>query len=199
MEERLLHKAIHMADMIMVRVGDEDMEKPTPCSEWDVHMLINHLVYETAWIEPLLEGKTITEVGDELEGDLLGGRPYEAWHRYAAEALHAASVVDRNTTVHLSYGDKTAAEYMDEVAADIIIHAWDLAQALDVSFEIDDRTAQEVIDAAASILPMAKDSGLVGEAVKLSEKPSLQEKLLASYGRDINWSYAAHHHHARRH
>src|SRR5215210_4998300 len=36
---------------------------PTPCAEWDVRQLVNHVVGEDRWTGPLLEGRTIAEVG----------------------------------------------------------------------------------------------------------------------------------------
>ena len=66
MEDTLLHKALHMAGNLASQVKPEDMKKPTPCSEWDVEALLNHMLYEVAWVKPLLEAKTIEEVGDSL-------------------------------------------------------------------------------------------------------------------------------------
>ena len=56
-------------------VGDDQWHLPTPCTEWDVHALVNHLVYEMRWSVPLFAGGTIAEVGDRFEGDLLGDDP----------------------------------------------------------------------------------------------------------------------------
>ena len=48
--------------------------------------LVNHVVGEQRWVVPLLEGRTVAEVGDALDGDLLGQAPQEA----AASAAKAA-------------------------------------------------------------------------------------------------------------
>src|SRR6266498_1505752 len=52
-------------------VEDDQWHLSTPCSEWDVHALVNHLVYEMRWAKPLFEGSTIEEVGDGFQADLL--------------------------------------------------------------------------------------------------------------------------------
>jgi uncharacterized protein (TIGR03083 family) len=64
-------------------VQDDQWGLPTPCAEWDVRAFVNHLAYEDKWTVPLMAGKTIEEVGDQFEGDLLGGDPRRPWQRPA--------------------------------------------------------------------------------------------------------------------
>src|ERR1700752_4051786 len=79
---------------------------PTPCADWDVRALLNHIVYEDLWTVPLMEGATIAEVGDRYEGDLLGDDPLVAARAACDMAVTAAaSGVVAGQTVHLSFGD----------------------------------------------------------------------------------------------
>ena len=43
----------------------------TPCSEWDVKQVTNHIIGENLWAAELFQGKTIAEVGNRLDGDLV--------------------------------------------------------------------------------------------------------------------------------
>src|SRR3989442_15558732 len=70
-------------------VGDDQWHQSTPCTEWDVRMLVNHLVGENLWVPSLFEGKTTEEVGDKFDGDLLGNDPKAAWDQAAQPALAA--------------------------------------------------------------------------------------------------------------
>src|SRR5437016_8090991 len=88
----------------------------TPCTDWQVRGLVNHLVYEQLWVPPLLDGKTVAEVGDRFEGDQLGDDPVKAWEEAAAAARAALvepGALDR--VVHLSYADRPANEYAMEL------------------------------------------------------------------------------------
>ena len=87
-------------------VGPDQWSQPTPCADWDVRMLVNHVVGEERWTVPLMEGKTIADVGDSLDGDLLGDDPVAAASAAARDAEVAAG--RPIAKVHLSYGDEDA-------------------------------------------------------------------------------------------
>jgi len=40
-----------------------DWSEPTPCTEWNVRTLVNHVVGEELWTKPLVDRKTIADVG----------------------------------------------------------------------------------------------------------------------------------------
>ena len=62
---------------------------PTPCTDWTVRDLVNHLTVEHLWVPPLLEGRTVAEVGDRFDGDVLGDDPAAAWEAAAAASRRA--------------------------------------------------------------------------------------------------------------
>ena len=166
----------------VVRLGD--LEKPTPCSEWNVRQLLNHLVYEDRWAVPLLAGKTIAEVGDELEGDLLGDDPQLAWKLAADEAKAAAQESGATEqTVHLSFGDFSGGDYLDQLTADHLIHGWDLARATSGQENLDESLMEHVYAWAVPIEDVLKGSGAYGEKIEVPEGADLQTRLLAVFGR----------------
>ena len=88
-QAELHHRAVEEFGRRVQAVGDDQWELPTPCSDWNVRQLVNHLVYENRWTVPLIGGSTIAEVGDRYEGDLLGEAPKAAWDESSAEAVRA--------------------------------------------------------------------------------------------------------------
>ena len=44
-------------------VADDQWGLPTPCSEWTVRDLVNHVAGEDLWTSPLMRGRTIADVG----------------------------------------------------------------------------------------------------------------------------------------
>ena len=70
----------------------------TPCDGWDVQALLNHLVSGNLWAAELGSGHTIEEVGDRLDGDVLGNdalAAYDASARAAAATFEAPGALDR--------------------------------------------------------------------------------------------------------
>lgn len=186
----LFHEATKEANSCVTRVQPSQLSDPTPCSEWNLRDLIGHMVYELAWVPAMLAGKTITEVGEAYEGDLLGDDPVGAWSRALAQALGAVDNAKLTHTVHLSYGDYSAEHYIREAASDMLIHGWDVGQALEYSLIFNKPAAQTVYD---FVLPRAAEfrgSGLFGDVVPTKEGDSLQTKLLAFYGRHEGWQTA---------
>ena len=84
-------------------VGAAQWEAATPCGDWDVRTLVNHVVGELLWLPPLLAGQTIAEVGDRFDGDVLGDDPLATFVA-AAAAARAAFGRDgaQDGTVHLA-------------------------------------------------------------------------------------------------
>jgi uncharacterized protein (TIGR03086 family) len=165
-------------------VGDDQWELPTPCSDWNVRQLVNHLVYENRWTVPLIGGSTIAEVGDRYEGDLLGDRPKAAWDESSEEAVRAVQAdgaLDR--IVDLSSGPTPAREYVSQLFADHLIHAWDLARAIGA----DDRLDPELVAACAawfaSMEDLYRSIGAIGDRPDVPPAADAQTALLAAFGR----------------
>jgi uncharacterized protein (TIGR03086 family) len=166
-------------------VGQGDWQRPTPCADWDVRALVAHLVDENRWAPPLLAGRTIADVGDELAGDPLGDDPQEAWDVSAAAAAEAVARPGAlEGTTHLSFGDVPGAEYVRQLTADLLVHAWDVARATGG----DERLDAAVVDAVATWFDGMEDAyraaGVIAPAVALPEGASPQDRLLARFGRD---------------
>lgn len=165
-------------------VADVQWTNETPCSDWDVRALVNHLVNEALWVRPLLDGMTIAEVGGRFDGDLLGDDPKAAFIRAAADATGAATeegAVER--TVHISSGDTPAREYLAQLFTDFVIHGWDLARAIDVDDTIDAGYAAAIYELMRPMEDEMKSWGVYGGKIDVPEDSDTQTKLLAIFGR----------------
>ncbi|MFI6686712.1 TIGR03086 family metal-binding protein [Streptomyces sp. NPDC050485] len=167
------------------QVRQDQWGAPTPCTEWTVRDLVNHLVAEQLWVPPLVsEQRTIADVGDAFDGDVLGEDPVGAWDG-AAEGARAAfkvrGAMDR--TVQLSYGRTLGAAYCAQMITDAVVHAWDLSRAIGADEQLPDAlvdfAAREVAPYAAGL----SKTGLFAEPVTPPPGADVQTKLLALLGR----------------
>lgn len=180
----LHRRALERFGQLVHDVRDDQWSAPTPCTEWDVRALVNHLVVEQLWAPDMLAGRTIAEVGDRYDGDQLGDDPVAAWDAAAARALEVFAepgAMDR--VVHLSYGDVRAADYCREMTMDATVHGWDLARAIGA----DERLDPELVADAYALVEHQVDglqaSRLFAPPVDVAPDADLQTRLLALLGR----------------
>ena len=170
-------------DAVMRQVTDHDWTNATPCTDWSVRDLVNHVVGEDRWIPPLLAGLTISEVGDSLDGDLLGDDPEQAWSTAWAAAAAAADATDPDRIVQLSFGPTPAAEYLWQIAADHLIHGWDLAVAIGADRHLDETSVNAVHDWFVDREEMYRSGGAIADRPPVPADATAQARLLAMFGR----------------
>jgi uncharacterized protein (TIGR03086 family) len=166
------------------RIEPEQWQTRTPCVDWDVRALVNHVVRENLGAPELLTGRSTAEIGDIFDGDLLGDDPIKAFDASAMGAVQAASSERSLTCVaRLSFGDVSGAEYIAELFADALIHTWDLARTIGA----DERLDPELVEACAAWFADAENdyrqAGIIGKPQSVPSGTDPQTRLLASWGR----------------
>jgi uncharacterized protein (TIGR03086 family) len=151
---------------------------------WSVADLVAHLVLEQLWVPPLLAGGPADEGRfPDATDDLLGDDPFTGWETAADGALSAFAEDDALVrTVHLSRGPTPATEYILEMTADLVVHAYDLASATDGDVELDG----ELVTAAlvyAEGLPEDGIPELIDPPLDVPPSAPPLVRLLARYGR----------------
>ena len=167
-------------------VKEDQWGDPTPCTEWTVRDLANHVTNENLWTVPLMEGRTMEEVGDRFDGDVLGDDPIgSALAAARAASETAAAQLAKGGTVQLSFGETPKEEYAMQLAADNLIHSWDMAAAIGG----DTRLEPPLVHAIAKWFDDREELYRGGGAI--SARGFLtgddQHDLLARFGRDGAW------------
>ncbi len=165
-------------------VAPSKWSAPTPNPGWDVRALVNHLTVEQLWVPPLLSGRTIGDVGDRFDGDVLGRDPVGTWTEAASECLRAfdePGALDR--TIALSSGPTSAVNYCWEMTADLLIHTWDLSRAIEMPEQLDPELVEVIYERALPIADRLAPTGLFAPVVEVPEGSTLQTRLLALFGR----------------
>jgi uncharacterized protein (TIGR03086 family) len=178
-------RAMEEFDRRVRTVPADRWDDPTPCEEWTVRDLVNHLVGEQLWAPHLLAGETLDDVGDRYDGDVLGDDPVAAWERTSRQARAAflrPGAVDG--TVHTSMGELPAEEYTHQMTIDLAIHGWDLARAIDADEQLDPRLVEELYEIWEPRRDLLASSGVFAPPVEVPDDAAPQVRLLAILGRD---------------
>ena len=161
------------ANRLVSGVNQSQWEAPTPCSEWNVRQLVNHMAGTTQ----LFAGSALrTPPTGAPDADHLGDDPAGSYAKYSAAtaaAWRTEGALDGMTVVP---ADMPAIAALGVNIIDIGTHCWDLATATgqehglspELVALIDDwnrRVVTEDIRAGGgfgAILPGADDDGLAG-------------------------------------
>lgn len=165
-------------------VGGHQWHNATPCGEWDVRALVDHLVTEQLWAPLLLDGATVDDVGDRFAGDQLGDDPVAAWASAAAasrEAFAAPGALRRS--VELSYGRRPAQGYCQEMTLDLAVHAWDLAKGIGADEHLDEGLVAAVLAFIEPQVEHLAGSGMFAPPIEVGDGADAQTRLLALLGR----------------
>jgi uncharacterized protein (TIGR03086 family) len=167
----------------------ERWDGPTPCPVWDVRALVNHVVAEDLWTPPLMGGGTVADIGDQFDGDVLGDDPIKA-ARTAGDAAVASATeaLAAGRTVHLSFGDVPAEEYAYQLAADHVVHGWDLAVATGGDADIDPDLVEALAVWFADREEAYRAAGVIGDRPDDVDATHPQDQLLTAFGRRSTWS-----------
>ncbi len=159
----------------------------TPDAQWTVADLVGHLVDEHRWAAPLLAGLDMDAAGTAVAGlgpaggD--GAALVRAWDRAAATSAEAFRADGALTgSVAITRGSVPAAEYLEEMVLDLIVHAWDLGVAIGYPGLLP-------VDAVAAIYPLAQavvdrtPAGMFDAPVEVGADAPVIDRLVALTGR----------------
>lgn len=177
------NRVLPLAGGCIQHITTDKLSNRTPCSKWNLKILLNHMISELLWLTELLDGKTISQVGKSLDGDLLDRDLAKTWNMAIYHAKKSVKKVDLKMEVGLSYGKVSAAHYLNEISSDLLIHGWDVAQSINCSLIIPKNLVQVVYDFYKPQEVKLKSSGLFGEKITPNVNAPLLIKLLSVVGR----------------
>jgi uncharacterized protein (TIGR03086 family) len=148
--------------------------------------IINYHAYDDAWVPDMLAGKTMAEAGmDNFKGDLLADDPKGNFEAIVDKATAAAKGLDDfERTVHCSFGDFPAREYLWQANGFRTLRAHDIARMIGADPRLPEELVQGVWD---EIRPRAEEFraiGVFGPAVPVPDDAPLQDRLVGLTGRD---------------
>jgi uncharacterized protein (TIGR03086 family) len=164
------------------------MGSATPCTEWDVRALLNHVI-GTLWLAEALFGDQAPRhpmaPGGLPPDDLAGDDPAAAYADAAGAALAAAAAGDALTRVHVTpLGEMPGPGLAGFTTLDILVHGWDLARATGQPADLDGRLAAHVLGFAEQALATPESrAARIGPAIHVAAGAPVTQRLVAFLGR----------------
>ncbi|HEY7102753.1 MAG TPA: TIGR03086 family metal-binding protein [Mycobacteriales bacterium] len=181
-----LDRSLAAVDRLIGMLRPEQWTLPTPCSDWTVGELVDHLVGMNRVFAALL--------ADEPPPRRVGGGPGPAQaYRDSAAALLAAfsrpGALDRSYRGPL--GTATGADRLQIRLYDLLAHGWDLAQATGQPAQLPEDAAEQALAFARVQIVDSARPGRFDPAQVVSPYAPAIERLVAFLGRRVESSTAA--------
>ena len=179
-----LTEAADAAARVVAGTRADQFADKTPCAQWDVKELLNHLVL---WTSYSFERRARSEqVGPELtERDFASEPDYAARYREQLDRALAAWEPDEVWAGQVDTGSGTmpAPQVAEMILMELVLHAWDLATATGQPYSCSDGVAATVAKAVADAAEMYREYDGFAAEVELDADASVFERALAVSGR----------------
>src|SRR5688572_25668793 len=158
--DQLLERTTESTGRIIAGARPDQYDNPTPCAEWKVRDVLNHVIGGNHFFAAAAAGQSLpTGEGTDLVGDDPAGA-YAQGAKAALEAWRAPGAAERIVT--LPIGDIPGALATGLHFVDHLVHGWDLAKA----------TAQEdLVDQDLAAAAFGLVNGNIGDDLRQAGGP----------------------------
>jgi uncharacterized protein (TIGR03086 family) len=167
----------------------DQLADPTPCTDWDVRTLLNHIILWTAYsAEQRALGGSVAE---ELMNKDFAKNPdfaadYKAQLDRALTAWEDPQAWQRDLGVMGS--PAKAADIAAMLVAEMVLHGWDLAKATGQEYRCNDTVAADLIQTVETQGEMFRQYKGFADVIDIPESASKFHRALALSGRDPGWA-----------
>jgi uncharacterized protein (TIGR03086 family) len=179
--------AVVLASAYVARVTEADLRRPTPCADWDLGQLLDHMVGQHAGFA------TVVRDG-AADADAYRPQPFTAasWRRSVEDLLAAFAGADLTAEVVEVELHPTRplpiAVLVQAQLLDTVVHTWDVAAALGERFDPGPDVAAAVEAIAAPIPDDARrDAPGAAFAHAVPTGDAIWDRTLGLLGRDPDW------------
>ncbi|MFR9804751.1 TIGR03086 family metal-binding protein [Pseudonocardia sp. RS010] len=186
-------EAVDLAVGILRGAAVERYADPTPCRDYTVADLVNHLAFgfllahHAATREPWPE-----EWAADDRAPFLRELPEREWAAAAEKEGVAAAAAWADPQVwegesHLGGGPMPAAAVGAMMTGEFVVHAWDLAVATGQPFTVSPELGEAALEAMTGMAGMGREAGWIGAEVPVDPTAPAVERALGVSGRDPAW------------
>lgn len=173
-------QALNAFGNLLANVQTEQLSAPTPCPEWDVRALVDHL----AWMNEFVAFGAPQDHDPDREPTVDDLRQrFEA----SADGLRATLLAPgaAEKTFQMPWGDVTGQQLMTLSLLEHVIHGWDLAHSTGQTVSLDPELYSVALDLAQVAMGhVTRGPGHnLGHEVQVAADAPPSDRLAAFYGR----------------
>jgi uncharacterized protein (TIGR03086 family) len=166
-----------VCQLVLRGVAEADYDLATVCPEFSVAQLADHLIGSVTFVGDAAGAGFPPTAATGLEPRLAAAAQpaLEAWNGRGLEG-----------TVKLGGGELPAAAALGILSVELLVHAWDFAQATGQHVTVPEGLAAHVLDVAGQIItPEVRGGGSFADAVPASPAAGVMDRLIAFTGRYV--------------
>jgi uncharacterized protein (TIGR03086 family) len=161
-------------------LSSADLAKATPCAEFDVRALLNHMLGGLQMLSVAAAGgKAAMPEGDQFGADI--GAEYGQRREALLAALRGEGALTRDW--ELPFGTIPGSTMASIAFMEHLTHGWDVAKATGQDGSMPADLVAECMEVVVPMDAMLRIPGVCGPAVDVSDSASPQDKLIAFLGR----------------
>lgn len=166
---------------------------PTPCAEFDVRALLNHLLF---WGPSLVGAARKQAVAPPAAAESDIDLTSDDWAAALDTHLDELAAAWRDPAAwqgvtHMGGPTELPAPLVGGmVVGELILHGWDLARAVDATVSWDDDLLRYAHTETAASAEQGRAMGIYGPEVRVDPSAPLLDRLLGLTGRDPAWTSA---------
>lgn len=165
------------------RVSPEDLDRPTPCADWTLRDLLNHVIGGARMFAGAFAGDPLQDISGHLP-DVVGDDPMNAFGRAAAEFGAATQLPGAMERIFpLPFGTMTGRTFLRFAAFDLLVHSWDIATTIGAKVEVSSELVTEIEAFARQVLAEGRDPVNFAPAAPVPTRATPLERLVALSGR----------------
>jgi uncharacterized protein (TIGR03086 family) len=187
----LMAAAAAEAARVVAGVPGHPMDAPTPCDDWDLRTLVNHVILWTAYsAERRAHGESVAEdlMSKDFTADPGFAQDYAAQIGRAVAAWSDPAAWERELGV---MGSGTpAADVAAMLIAEMVLHGWDLARATGQEYACDEAVAASVlatVEAQGELFRQYQGFAAIVTFPAGEEDATVLDRALSLSGRDPQW------------
>ena len=182
-QPQVLEQVVEISKTCVDQVKPSMFDLPTPCSEWNVRQLVNHMAITCRFGASTINQEPPAE--DRLaEADVLGDDFQASFESYADAAVASFKAPDAlERIVETPAGEVPGAFWADFPAWDLYVHTWDLSKATGIKMNQPEELTKYFLAWGQNIFSGPRDGGPIGEAVTVPSTATEIEQLVAYFGR----------------